>query len=145
MGDRRQETDIEDRIAQLEQQLHRLQSEREARNGRPSMTAVERAETLYELRRARNLFFGNNSDLFSEPAWDMLLDIFIAKERGTDLSVSDTCLGSGVPTTTALRWITALEQRGMITKVRDTQDGRRCFVRLTPQAYESLRLYLEAC
>jgi hypothetical protein len=145
MGDRRQDNTIEDRIQQLERQIRYLKSEQAARTGERALTAVERAEALYELRRARSLFFGANADLFCEPAWDMLLDIFIARERGTDLSVSDTCLGSGVPTTTALRWIAVLETRGLITKVRDSHDGRRFFVRLTPQAYETLRLYLEAC
>lgn len=129
----------------VDHQLTSLQAEQAKQVAGKNLSAVERAETLYELRRVRGMFFGANADLFSEPAWDMLLDIFVARERGVDLSVSDTCLGSGVPTTTALRWIALMESRGLITKVRDSQDGRRHFVRLTPQAYEALRLYLEAC
>lgn len=129
----------------VDQQLHSLQAEQTARIAGRELSAVERAEALYELRRVRDVFFGTNADLFCEPAWDMLLDIFIAQERGRKLSVSDTCMGSGVPTTTALRWISVLEGRGLIEKIRDSQDARRSFVRLTGPGYDTLRLYLEAC
>jgi hypothetical protein len=138
-------SDEVNRIELLERQLRHLRAEHAARAAGRKMTAVERAEALYELRRVREVFFGDNADLFCEPAWDMLLDIFIGQERGRRLSVSDTCMGSGVPTTTALRWISVLEGRGLIEKVRDPHDARRSFVCLTPQGYDTLRLYLEAC
>lgn len=144
MSDRDQNSE-KDRIEDLERQVRYLRAEHAERAAGREMTPVERAEALYELRRAREIFFGSNADLFCEPAWDMLLDIFIAQERDRQLSVSDTCMGSGAPTTTALRWISVLEGRGLIEKVRDTQDARRSFVRLTPQGYDTLRLYLDAC
>lgn len=144
MSDEHDKTEAE-RVESLDQQLQSLQAEQTARVAGRELSAVERAEALYELRRVRDVFFGSNADLFCEPAWDMLLDIFIAQERGRKLSVSDTCMGSGVPTTTALRWISVLEGRGLIEKIRDSQDARRSFVRLTGPGYDTLRLYLEAC
>lgn len=139
------ESDLDIRIEQLERQLRHLRSEQAERLRGRTLSAADRAEALYELRRARRIFFGGNADLFSEPAWDMLLDLFIAQEKGNDLSVSDTCIGASVPATTGLRWIALLESRGLVAKVRDCQDGRRSFVRLTPAGSEALRLYLDAC
>ena len=142
---RHQESDLDRSIEKLEQQLRHLRSEQAEQQRGRTLSAAERAEALYELRRARRIFFGPNADLFSEPAWDMLLDLFIAQEKGNDLSVSDTCIGAGVPATTGLRWIGVLETRGLVEKVRDCHDGRRSFVRLTASGAEALRLYLEAC
>lgn len=129
----------------FDRRLARLRTLRERAIDGPPMTAVERAQALYELRRARALFFGSDADLFAEPAWDMLLDLFIARGRGHNLSISDTCVGAEVPPTTGLRWIGLLETRGLVERVRDSHDGRRCFLRLTPSGYETMRLYLEAC
>src|SRR3546814_1843272 len=42
----------------------------------------------------------------SDPAWDMLLDLYLAAERNTrPVSISSLCIASAVPATTALRWI----------------------------------------
>jgi hypothetical protein len=50
--------------------------------------------------------------LFGEPAWDILLDLFIAHCRGDDLQVSSVCIEASVPSTTILRWIARLESEG---------------------------------
>lgn len=88
------------------------------------------ARYLYRLRRLRNRVF-EDPDLFGEPAWDMLLDLYIAANEGKRVSVTSACIGAAVPTTTALRWIGILEQRGLLRREADTLDGRRIFVRLT--------------
>jgi len=61
--------------------------------------------------------------LFSEPAWDMLLDLFRCELRGRRLSTSDLCLAAGVPGTTALRWISTMVQYGLVVTVPDQDDG----------------------
>ena len=40
-------------------------------------------------------------------------------------------LDSGVPPTTTLRWIAALEGKGLIERRRDPLDGRRVFIALS--------------
>jgi hypothetical protein len=44
-------------------------------------------------------------DLFADPAWDILLDLFAASIERRPVSVSSACVAAAVPPTTALRWI----------------------------------------
>jgi len=94
---------------------------------------AEQALQLYRERRRRIEAFGDDT-LFGEPAWDILLDLFVAGERGKRVAVTSACIGSGVPSTTALRWLNVLELRGMVEREDDNHDARRSFVRLTPKA-----------
>lgn len=88
------------------------------------------AQLEYNFRRKRDkIFFGFK--IFSDPAWDILLDLFIAEHKGIRLPTSSVALGSGVPATTTLRWLYLLEEKGLIYREDDLLDGRRSFVRLT--------------
>ena len=90
------------------------------------------AEKLYRTRRQREKYFGDR--VFGEPAWDILLDLFIHGERGQSVSVSSACIAASVPPTTALRWLDCLVDEGLIVRVPDKKDGRKVFVRLTERA-----------
>lgn len=92
--------------------------------------ALRVAKAIYALRRRRD---GVNpvKGLFGEPAWDILLDLFIAQQRGTELQVSSVCLEAGVPSTTILRWMARLEREGLIYRTADLADARRRYVHLT--------------
>lgn len=72
-------------------------------------------------------------ELFGEPAWDMLLDLFIAHHEGKRISVSSACIASGGSATTALRWLSRLEALGLIVRVGDSADRRRIFIELTQE------------
>jgi len=63
---------------------------------------VELARQTYDDRRRRNKIF-QSEELFGEPAWDILLDLFIAAKERRRVSVTSACIGSAVPSTTALR------------------------------------------
>ncbi len=95
----------------------------------------------HDIRRHREAVF-NNSDIFTEPAWDMLLDLFSSHLQGRRLSVTDTCLAANVPTTTAWRWIAILENAGLVERAKDPTDARRSFVRLTADGIAKLTLAL---
>jgi DNA-binding MarR family transcriptional regulator len=81
--------------------------------------------------------------LFGEPAWDMLLDLFHCAEEGREVSVSSLCIASCVPGTTALRYISWLEEQSLIVRHKDRQDGRRIFVVLTDKAWHAIASHLE--
>lgn len=81
---------------------------------------------------------------FGEPAWEMLLELYIAQVRGRPVSVSGLCYSSGVPPTTALRRVHDLETKRMISKVNDRNDGRRIFVRLTRVGIDAIERWARA-
>jgi DNA-binding MarR family transcriptional regulator len=85
--------------------------------------------TILKLRANRRNIFG--ADVFGEPCWDMLLELYDADLRGRRESVSSLCIASGVPSTTALRWIKVLEREGCVRRIADPHDGRRYFMELT--------------
>jgi hypothetical protein len=98
------------------------------------------AEALLTARRTRGEALG--AGLFADPAWDMLLALFAAAERGEALSVSRLCAAAEVPQTTALRWLEQLERGRLIARAADAADARRTLVSLAPDAREKMRLLL---
>lgn len=100
------------------------------------------AQGEYRRRRNRTLFFEDES-LFGEPAWDILLDLFIAGLQRKRLPVTSACIGAAVPTTTALRWLALLEERGQVIREPDPTDARRAHVRLSPEAWAKMEQYFQ--
>lgn len=96
---------------------------------------------LIDLCNARQNFFPDG--LFSDPAWDMLLDLTHARLSGKRVSVSSLCIASRVPATTALRRIGDLVGEGLATRVRDEADGRRVFVELIEDGFSRMTAYVE--
>lgn len=109
-------------------------------NAKDSPAWAEVARSVYRERRHRSDVFGDPT-LFGEPAWDILLDLFIAAKERKRLPVTSACIGAAVPATTALRWLTVLEEKGLILRENDTADARRVFVRLSADGYEKMVTY----
>lgn len=82
-------------------------------------------------------------DVFADPAWHILLDLFAAEVEGKRISISSACIASGVPSTTALRHINLLERRGTVKRIRDRHDARRHHLGLTSDFRERIRLHLQ--
>lgn len=76
-----------------------------------------------------------------EPCWDALLDLCIAEIEGRRVGVTSLCIASGVPVTTALRWLSLLERDGMIERQADPRDKRRTFIRITKRTFENMFEY----
>jgi len=84
---------------------------------------------LIRKRRQRDQHFP--SDLFADPAWDMMLDLYAAHYERREISVSSLCIAAAVPATTALRWIKTMVDDGRFVRVADPDDGRRIIVSLS--------------
>lgn len=93
-------------------------------------------------RRLREQYFP--ADLFADPAWDMLLDLYAARLERQPVSVSSLCIAAAVPATTALRWIKTMTDAGLFVREADPLDGRRIFIGLAEAAFEPLARYFEA-
>lgn len=89
----------------------------------------ELARCFVRSRRQRDRFF--DKGLFADPAWDMLLDLYMSEITQQRVSVSSLCIASNVPNTTALRWIQTLECKGLLERTKDPLDARRYFVSLS--------------
>lgn len=111
----------------------------------PAMTSEITVSSVRQILRARQRrasFF--RSSLFADPAWDMLLELYAAEREQRRISVSSLTIASGVPATTALRWIKILEDEGLIERHPDRFDRRRVFVHLTPGAINAMQRYFQS-
>lgn len=97
------------------------------------------AQILLSRRRARHEYLP--AELFSEPAWDMLLDLFVVHVEKRQVSVSSVCLATSVPSTTALRWLDLIEGWGLVVREASSRDRRVCYVKLSALGYDALRCY----
>jgi DNA-binding MarR family transcriptional regulator len=97
---------------------------------------LEVAEEIYKVRRKRDVqfeqFFGEG--LFCEPAWDLLLDLYINNGRKRTISVSSACLASAAPTSTALRYVSKLVSRRLVLRSPHPDDRRVFVLNLSQQA-----------
>jgi DNA-binding MarR family transcriptional regulator len=98
--------------------------------------------SIIRVRRLRDHFF--KSDLFSDPAWDMLLDLMAARVEGQRVAVSSLCIAAAVPPTTALRWIKSLCDLGLFVRIADPEDGRRVFIELSGETAARMEAYLRS-
>jgi hypothetical protein len=141
--------ELADEVARIAKTLATLASEDSGRNGsapavaRPAGSQVSDAALIRAMIRARRLraqFFP--SELFADPAWDMLLDLTAARLERRTVAVSSLCIASAVPPTTALRWIKTLTDGKLFERVADSSDGRRVFIELTQVAESGMLAYL---
>ncbi|MFM6854281.1 MAG: MarR family transcriptional regulator [Sphingopyxis sp.] len=105
---------------------------------RPPVSA-QAVRQIIRQRRARDEFFG--PDIFADPAWDMLLDLYAARLEHMPVSVSSLCIAAAVPATTALRWIKTLTDSAFFERQADQLDGRRIFVALSQRALDGMHRY----
>lgn len=108
------------------------------RNDVPNVSA-EALRAMIRARRLRATYLP--SDLFADPAWDMLLDLLQAEIVQHRVPVSSLCIAAAVPATTALRWIKSMTDRGLLVRRDDPHDGRRVFIEMAPATSASLRRY----
>jgi DNA-binding MarR family transcriptional regulator len=94
--------------------------------------AAEVALSRYRQRRLRNRYF--EPDLFRDPAWDILLDLFVAHGGRKQISLSSASLAAEVSAATGSRWIAKLEQQGLVERSARADDGRLVYVQITPLA-----------
>lgn len=102
-----------------------------------------KAREIYDRRRCRKDFVPPG--LLGEPAWDMLLDLFMQYAGGAKVSTTSLCIASDCPPSTALRHIDQLEQAGLVERSPSAHDKRITFVGLTDKGVIAMGNYLEEC
>lgn len=105
-------------------------------------TSAQEIRAAIRSRRLRSQFFAG--ELFADPAWDMLLDLFAAQLEQRRVSVSSLCIAAAVPPTTALRWIGTLHDAGLFERHADPADRRRAYIALSAKGLEGMHGYVAA-
>lgn len=131
--------ELAERLAQLEALAAKPNEVPPARDVSDE-TLARIARTIYRARQRREKFFPG--DLFAEPAWDMLLDLFISKAQGKRVLTTSLCIAANVPQTTGLRWIAQLEQYQLVRRFSAPDDARIKLIELTPEGYRLMRRYV---
>jgi DNA-binding MarR family transcriptional regulator len=108
----------------------------------PQGAARGLALELLSWRRRREQMFG--AHMFSEPVWDMMLDLLVHHEQGRLVNVTSLCVASMASFSTALRWIQAMEKEGFVVREPDPHDRRQILVRPTPEFIARFRKFLES-
>ena len=134
--------DFQQQIARL---LSALENKAADQTGVTDLTDQEIGATLRSIigsRGLRNRFFP--SQIFADPAWDILLDLTRAKLDGQQVSVSSVCIAASVPMSTALRWVKQMTDAGLLKRWTDPKDRRRDLITLTDKTSAHMRDYLTA-
>lgn len=108
----------------------------------PATRRLEQASAMLAGRRARSVAFGGLR--FVEPAWDMILALYVATAEGQRTNVLKLCTASGASTTTALRLIETFEQRGYVERRPDPNDARSILIVMLPTLADALDGWLDS-
>lgn len=84
------------------------------------------------------------SPLFSDPAWDILLDLMAANLANQAVSVSSACAAAQVPFSTGLRYVNRLVAEQLAIRISDPNDRRRDLLELTPQGLWLMSNYVQS-
>jgi hypothetical protein len=113
--------------------------DRLVRTARPALPDPRLVRRIIRHRQLRARFF--DGELFADPAWDILLDLTAARAEHRRVSVTSLCIASGVPPTTALRWIGQMTCAGLLERVEDHADRRRAFIGLSDASAQAMARY----
>jgi DNA-binding MarR family transcriptional regulator len=122
--------------------------ERAVPNSADGATALDQAaarratadQAKEELRRRRQRFTLFGRAMFSEPAWEVLLILYIEHQQ-VRLTFSWVAEESGVPATTVHRWLDYLESQQLVRRVAHQTDKRAACIELTDKAARALDSY----
>lgn len=134
-----QRTDPAEAIANIRYHLEALS---EATMDRaPQLASDNLARSIMSARALRGKHFA--ASLFSDPAWDLLLELYALEREGQRASVSKLCVSAAVPATTVIRWIDKLSSDGLVVRSEDQLDRRRVWVSLSRSGFDAMTQYLE--
>jgi DNA-binding MarR family transcriptional regulator len=106
--------------------------------------AAERLNVAVAWMRARakrDQAFGD--DLFFDPAWSILLELYVHHRQRTAMSITSLCVAAKIPPSTGLRWIALLEKRGLVVREADPFDRRKSYATLTNDGLERVERALD--
>lgn len=113
-----------------------------AGEGADQETLIARARIMFNARRLRERYF--DREIFGEPAWDILLLLYIADQSSGRLTTSRLAEQIEAPLTTATRWLNHLETKGLISRQGHPTDRRIIFIKLLDKGRTALEGFLSS-
>lgn len=98
------------------------------------------ADQIRQSRDLRHKSFDRN--LFGEPAWDILLTLYMIDGDRRRLSTRDLSKHANLALTTALRWLDYLEEQDLVTRKTNPFDRRVIYVELSDKGRVAMDHYL---
>jgi DNA-binding MarR family transcriptional regulator len=89
---------------------------------------LERAQSILRVRRSRERVLGRA--MLGEPAFDLLLCLYVREEQ-RDKSLASLAHTAGIPYSSAMRWISYLEDKALVEREQLGRNRRSTPVRLT--------------
>ncbi|WP_339827537.1 MarR family transcriptional regulator [uncultured Parasphingorhabdus sp.] len=111
-------------------------------NERGSLDLIGRATNYLHWGRLKSQTMDSGNGLFSDSCWNMCLDIYICGLKEERVTVSAIAHSSGIPMTTAMRYINVMVQQGLIEKTPNPADNRMIFVSLSSDCMEKIEKLL---
>ena len=103
---------------------------------------VSKAQMVLSSRLVRERYF--HRDLFGEPAWEILLALYVIEDSGARFTISKLAECINAPLSTVVRWVKALEEQSLVSRVNHPTDRRIIFIRLLDKGRKALDDYLGA-
>lgn len=78
-------------------------------------------QSVISARRGRERLFGRH--LFSDPAWDVIMELYAAMLGKRRMSAADLAKAIGAPESVIERWIAALVDAGIVSTIGDAKEA----------------------
>ena len=102
---------------------------------------VKLAKRIRDMRKTRDRFF--DQDMFGEPAWEIILALYLSDAEGYRLKVTDLVNESRASASTALRWIDRFQELGLIHRRENPLDRRSHFLEMPTDSLRKITALLE--
>jgi len=131
-------------VSQLSKQVEHLSAREKPRpKPRPDSGQSDIALVRHVLAERRSREGHLPAALLGEPAWDILLDLYLAEAEGRTSYSTSCCVAAAAPQSTALRYIKRLAAFRLIEETADRYDSRRTLIALTDQGRAALSGWLD--
>lgn len=108
----------------------------------PNDELISRARALLHMRRLRARHF--NRVMFAEPAWDILLLLYLGGSLEGRQTIGHLAELIETPLTTVLRWVAYLEKERLVERRDHPTDRRMVFIELTDKGRKAMDAFLRA-
>jgi DNA-binding MarR family transcriptional regulator len=107
-------------------------------SGPPIQITEDHVRSVLNVRRGREVIFGQK--LFSDPAWDVILELYASKFADRKMTASELASLIGAPRSIIVRWIATLVESGLIQVNAEGNETQPTFALTDAAAAKMARL-----